>query len=171
MWRWLIEVPSKWLHRFAALVLLPILAAVVAADVVARYVFHAPLEWAHDVSAVTLLSLFVAAIPITTVRDGHIRMETFYERFGVRGRALSDLFSNLFAIMFLGLIGYWQLLETRGMYERSEGAQMVNLPYWPFALFTGLCATYVVLILLIRAAVALRTVVTGVTGVNEVEPQ
>lgn len=161
IWQWLIDVPSRWLHRFAALVLLPLLAGVIAVDVAARYLFSAPLQWGHDVSTLALLALFMAAIPITTAQDGHIRMETFYERFGPRTAALSDFFSHLFGAAFMGLVAYWQLRETPGMYVRGEGAQMIDIPHWPIALFIGLCAAYVVLIFLLRAAAALRLVVTG----------
>lgn len=161
MLRWLTEVPSRWLHHASAMILLPVLALVVAADVFARYLANAPLQWAGDVSTLTLLMLFAAALPVCTLRNVHIRVETLYEMFGPRVRALADLLSHLSGAAFVGLLAYWQFREVPGMARRGEGAQMVDIPHWPIALFVAVCAAIVFLILLVDAAKALVVVATG----------
>lgn len=161
MLRWLTEVPSRWLHRLSAFLFLPVLALVVAADVFARYLANAPLQWAGDVSALTLLMLFAAALPICTLRNTHIRVETLYEMLGPRMRALADVLSHLSGAAFTGLLGYWEFKEVPGMIRRGEGTQMADIPHWPIALFVAVCAAIVFFILLVEAGKALVVVASG----------
>lgn len=159
MWRWLVEFPSKRLHELAAFVLLPLITLVVSIDVFARYFINAPLSWSQDVCTLTLLCVFVAAIPIATERETHIRIETFYEKFGARGRAFIDAFGCVCGAVFAGFIAYWQFRELPGTYRRGESALMIAIPHWPIALFVGVCMTLVAWVLLAQMLMALRTMV------------
>lgn len=150
--KWLIDVPTKLLYQFGALIALPLVAATVAYGVIARYAFHAPLQGGDEITGLLLLIFYMAAIPMVTTSDGHIRMETLYEKFPDRGRHLSDVLGNLCGALFLGLLAYAEWVELPEMIERGDSAQMVDIPHWPIALFVALCASYVTLLLLAQAA-------------------
>ncbi len=84
---------SSWLVLFLVLVTIT--------DVSLRYLFHAgsvafqELEW-HLYAA-----NFLIAAGWTMLRDGHVRIDIFYSRFGSRGQALVDLLGTLlFCIPF-----------------------------------------------------------------------
>jgi TRAP-type C4-dicarboxylate transport system permease small subunit len=159
--KWLIDVPTQILYRFGALVALPLVAATVAYGVIARYVFHAPLQGGDEISGLLLLVFYMAAIPMVTNSDGHIRMETLYENFSYRGRQIADILGALCGSVFLGLLAYAEWSELPGTYRRGDGAQMIDIPYWPITLFVALCATFVTLLLLVNAARAFKRATIG----------
>lgn len=148
---------SRGLHGVAALVLLPLLVAVVAADVVARYVFNASLQWAQDVSTMAMLGLFIAALPIVTHREGHIRVEVVHDHFPPRVRDIANALGDLCGIAFMALLAYHELWEVPQMFERGEGSEVINIPYWPMAAFVALCSVLVSVILLHSAIRSIRS--------------
>ncbi|MFN0304490.1 MAG: TRAP transporter small permease subunit [Burkholderiales bacterium] len=143
---------SDWLHRACAFVLLPLMVIVVCADVAARYVFNSPLGWAQDLTTLALVAAFIAAIPICTMQDGHIRVETLYENFGPRAKAVADLIGHACGIVFMGLLAYRSLSDVPGMFRRGEGPELLDVPFWPIAGFVGLVSVFIVAIFLVRSA-------------------
>ncbi len=149
--RWLnVGVPSI-LRDIAAFVFLPLIVVVIAVDVVGRYFFSHPFQWSQEVATLALLLLFVAAIPFTTASNGHVRTESLYEKYPPRARAVTDAVGALCGAVFMGVVGYWQLRELPGMMARDEGAEFIDLPYWPISLFLALCMLFGVVQLLLRA--------------------
>lgn len=159
---WLQRRVPDALRDAAAFGFLPGIVLVVAIDVVARYFFNRPHTWSQEVASLLLLLVFVAAIPYTNADDGHIRTESFYERYGVRARAVVDLASALCGGAFMGVVSWWQLRELPGMMDRGEGAEFVPLPYWPLSLFVALCMLFGVVQVVAQAVRHVRTIATGV---------
>lgn len=149
--RWLNQRLPLLLRDAAALVFLPLIVGVVGADVVGRYFFKHPFQWSQEVASLALLMLFVTAIPFATAADGHIRTESLYERYSARTRAVIDAMGSLFGAVFMAMVAYWQLRELPGLITRGEGAEFIDLPYWPMSVFLALCMAFGVLQLLVRA--------------------
>jgi TRAP-type C4-dicarboxylate transport system permease small subunit len=149
--RWLnVRLPGL-LRDIAAFVFLPLIIVVVAADVVGRYVFNHPFQWSQEIASLALLALLVAAIPYTTATDGHIRTETLYERYPPRLVALCDTLGSLFGAVFTGIVAWWQLRELPGLYERGEGAEFIDVSFWPISLFLAIVMLFGTVQLLVRA--------------------
>ena len=106
--------------------------------------------------ALALLMLFVAAIPFTTAADGHVRTETMYEKYSPRTRALTDAAGALCGAVFMGVVAYWQFHELPGMRARGEGAEFIDIPYWPISLFVALCMLFGTLQLVLRMVQRVR---------------
>jgi TRAP-type C4-dicarboxylate transport system permease small subunit len=157
---WLNVRLPELLRDIAAFVFLPLIIVVVAFDVVGRYVFNHPFQWSQEIASLALLALFVVAIPYSTATDGHIRTETLYERYSPRVRALCDAFGSLCGAAFTGIVAYWQLRELPGLYERGEGAEFVELSYWPISLFLAVVMLFGTVQLLVRAFDRGRTALT-----------
>ena len=134
----------------AAFVFLPLIVAVIAVDVVGRYFFSHPFQWSQEIATLALLLLFVAAIPFTTASNGHVRTETLYEKYRPRTRALTDAVGALCGAVFMGVVAYWQFRELPGMVARDEGAEFIDIPYWPISLFVALCMLFGLVQLLLR---------------------
>lgn len=158
---WLLQRLPNGLRDAAAFVFLPAIVGVVAIDVAARYVFNHPYQWSQEVASLALLLVFVAAIPYANASDAHIRTETFYEHYGVRARAAVDLLSALCGAAFMGVVSWWQLRELPGLMQRGEGAEFVNLPYWPISLFVALCMLFGVVQVAAQAWRHVRTLASG----------
>lgn len=148
---WLNVGLPQVLRDIAAFVFLPLIVLVIGVDVVGRYFFSHPFQWSQEVATLALLVLFVAAIPFTTASNGHVRTETLYERYPPRVRALTDALGALCGAVFMGVVGYWQLRELPGMMARNEGAEFINIPYWPISLFVALCMLFGLVQLMLRA--------------------
>lgn len=159
--RWLNMRLPQLLRDIAAFVFLPLIVVVIAVDVVGRYFFSHPYQWSQEVATLALLLLFVAAIPFTTASDGHVRTETLYEKYSPRLRAVTDAAGALCGAVFMGVIAYWQFHELPGLRARGEGAEFIDIPYWPISLFVALCmlfgAVQLVLRMVQRARDALST--------------
>jgi TRAP-type transport system small permease protein len=149
--KWLNVGVPQILRDIAAFVFLPLIVLVIAVDVVGRYFFSHPFQWSQEVATLALLLLFVAAIPFTTASNGHVRTETLYETYSPRLRALTDALGALCGAVFMGVVGYWQLRELPGMMARDEGAEFINIPYWPISLFVALCMLFGLVQLVLRA--------------------
>jgi hypothetical protein len=52
--------------------------------------------------------------------------------------------------VFMGVVAYWQFRELPGMVARDEGAEFIDLPYWPISLFVALCMLFGLVQLLLR---------------------
>ena len=140
----------KILRDIAAFVFLPLIVGVIAVDVVGRYFFSHPFQWSQEIATLGLLLLFVAAIPFTTASNGHVRTESLYEKYTPRTRALTDAVGALCGAVFMGIVAYWQFRELPGMVARGEGAEFIDIPYWPISLFVGLCMLFGLVQLLLR---------------------
>ena len=141
----------KILRDIAAFVFLPLIVGVIAVDVVGRYFFSHPFQWSQEIATLGLLLLFVAAIPFTTASNGHVRTESLYEKYTPRTRALTDAVGALCGAVFMGIVAFWQFRELPGMYARGEGAEFIDIPYWPISLFVALCMLFGLVQLLLRA--------------------
>ncbi len=147
---WLNVGLPKILRDIAAFVFLPLIVGVIAIDVVGRYFFSHPFQWSQEIATLGLLLLFVAAIPFTTASNGHVRTESLYEKYSPRTRALTDAVGALCGAVFMGVVAFWQFRELPGMYARGEGAEFIDIPYWPISLFVALCMLFGLVQLLLR---------------------
>ena len=148
--RWLNVRLPELLRDIAAFAFLPLIIVVVAVDVVGRYLFNHPFQWSQEIASLALLALLVAAIPYSPATDGHLRTETLYERYSPRVHALCDAAGSLFGAAFTGIVAYWQFRELPGLYERGEGAEFVDLPFWPISLFIAIVMLFGTVQLLVR---------------------
>jgi TRAP-type C4-dicarboxylate transport system permease small subunit len=149
---WLNVRLPQLLRDIAAFLFLPLIVVVIGVDVVGRYFFNHPFQWSQELAALALLLLFVAAIPFTTAADGHVRTETLYENYSLRKRSLVDAVSAMCGAIFMSVIAIWQLRELPGLYLRGEGAEFIQISYWPISLFVALCMLFGALQLLVQMA-------------------
>ena len=73
-----------------------------------------------------------------------------------RTRALTDAFGSLCGAVFMAVIAYWQFRELPGMIARDEGAEFIDIPYWPISLFVALCMLFGLVQLLLRMVQRMR---------------
>jgi len=125
--------PAELMHRIAAYGLIPLIVVLVAAEVVARYVFRAPLRWSEEVVTLSLLLIFVGSIPYCIARDAHVKVETLYEHLGPAWRRAADLIGAVSGSVFLGMLAFGAGREALGMFGRGDAAEFAGIPHWPVA--------------------------------------
>lgn len=136
----------RWLSAF----FLATIAGVVALDVFTRYFLKAPLNWAQDVASLALLLVFTAAVPIATVDNQHVMAETMYEKLPMWLQRFFERFGILSGVAFMGVLSYWQFHETVEMYVRGDGADTIDILYWPISGAFTAFAIVTTMVLLVR---------------------
>ena len=130
---------SKGLHWAGVYIGIPVLIAILCIDVFLRYIFNSPLIWGSEVSALMLSVIFFASLPQVTGMQGHIRMDMLYRLMSPGIKNFADIMSGLCGTIFALLLVYQSFKSTVEMYRWKEGAEMIDIPYWPFVLFAGIC--------------------------------
>ncbi len=130
---------SGFLHLIGVYAGIPALILLICTDVFLRYVVNRPLRWGDEVSALIQLAVLVGSLNICTEQRGHVRMDALYVRFGPGFRRATDVVANCCGFLFAAFFTFQSFASTLEMYRFNQGAEMINLPYWPFALFMGFC--------------------------------
>ena len=149
---WLAKI-MHWTGMFFGM---PALMVLVGSDVLLRYVFKAPLPWGNEVGSLLLLIVFLASLPHTTRTGGHIRMDLFYGRLTGNARRGADALTGVCGLVFAGFLGYQAFATASRMYRLGDGAYLIDLPFWPFAVFMGLCGTFLAIQFAIQIVNAFR---------------
>lgn len=142
-----------WVGVYGAL---PLLIGVVFADVLLRFVFASPLMWGNEVSSLILLVVFFASLPHCTYVHGHVRMELLYRRLGPGCRRAADFVSNGAGLVFAAFLAYQSFVSGFEAWDFGDGAEFIDLPYWPFLAVMSACGLFMALIFARRCCAALR---------------
>jgi len=156
----LMEVLATGLHWLGAFVALPLLVTLIAMDVFLRYVIGAPLGWGHEVNSLLLLFVFVLGLPHCATTNAHIRMDLVQRRLGRRGKRFTVVVAQICALLFAAPLAWRSALDVPGMFRRGEGAELIDIPYWPLALLVCICAVFLCLH-------AIGKVITAIRGVED----
>ena len=137
---WAVEALSERLGRtFSLLVFLIML--ITTGEVVSRYVFNHPTAYAWPINR-QLFGIFILfAGAYTTRKDGHIRIEIFYQHFPPIMRRISRAVSLAAVLIFLGVLVWqsaWMGLNSLDMLEKIPGG--FRLPLYPFKLLMPVAA-------------------------------
>jgi len=71
------------------------LVAVVAYEVIARYVFNAPTVWSFDMTYMLYGTIFMLGAAYALHKGAHIRTDFFYERWSVKTKGMVDSISYI----------------------------------------------------------------------------
>ena len=145
----IIKLPRA-IHQAGVYITIPVLIVILSIDVSLRYIFNSPLIWGSEVSALILSLVFMASLPHVTGNHGHIRMDMLYRLMGARAKRFTDTAAGVCGLIFALLLAYQSFKSTVEMYRWNEGAEMINIPYWPFVLFAGLCGVILAVQFLIQ---------------------
>ncbi len=101
-------------------------------EVVVRYVFNSPTNWAHESMFLMFGMQYLVAGAYAMLTGSHVRVDIFYAKFSVRGKAAVDLLTSIFFFIFAGtLLGtsYIFSLDAIGQNEVSFTEWAIH--YWP----------------------------------------
>ncbi len=130
---------SGVLHLIGVYAGIPALILIISTDVFLRYVVNRPLRWGGEISSLIQLAVLVGGLNLCTEQRGHVRMDALYVRFGPRLKRATDVVANLCGFVFAAFFTYQSFASALEMHRLNQGAEMIDIPYWPLALFMGLC--------------------------------
>lgn len=118
------------------------LAAVMFYEVVLRFCFNLPTFWAYEFAWMLTGAHFALGIGYVLREDQHVRVDFLYARFGPRGRAAVNLFSQA---LFIAPLAVWLGIHLGGEAVEAwqvgevSGESAWNPVVWPLktAVFAG----------------------------------
>jgi TRAP-type mannitol/chloroaromatic compound transport system permease small subunit len=159
-----VDLLNEWLGKiFSGLIIA--LMAVILYDTFMRYVMNAPTLWGMDVNKMLLLGIVCLGGGYCLLHGGHVKVDILWLVFPPRVRALLDLFTHLFVLMFCAVLviyGGHTAWDSYIVGERSSESA------WDFVLWPVLSLVPLAGILLGLQALTkwLRDLVMVVTGEN-----
>ncbi len=124
---------SLWAGKLAALLVLPLVAAMVF-EVVSRYAFDAPTVWAFELAYMMMGTIFLLGLAYALSIGAHVNVDFLHDHLPPRVVALIDflgyaLLTAMSAWMTWALAGY--ALQA---YESGEGTGLSawNPKVWPY---------------------------------------
>ena len=144
-----------------------ILMLIIVWEVSLRGLFGRPTVWAHELSSMTFGALTMLSGAYTLRYRAHVNMDLIYMRFSLRGRALIDIITFPFFLLFCGTIlwlGWEFALRSITALEVSQTDWAP--PIWPIKLALPVGAFLLLLQGLSNFLSNLYTLVTG-EGVEE----
>ncbi|MEP3244130.1 MAG: TRAP transporter small permease subunit [Sneathiella sp.] len=101
-------------------------------EVVVRYVFNSPTNWAHESMFLMFGMQYLVAGSYAMLTGSHVRVDIFYAKMSMRGKAFVDLLTSVFFFIFAGTLlvtSYIFSMDAIGQNEVSFTEWAVH--YWP----------------------------------------
>lgn len=104
-------------------------------EVVTRYGFSAPTTWGTELTTLLFATYVLLGGGYTLLKNDHVRMDVLYSRFSDRGKAVLDLISMPFALLYVGVL----FIEGNSMlFEAIESQRTLSSDWapllWPWLL-------------------------------------
>ena len=135
-----VDTASEKIGNVVSLVIL-LLMAITAIEVIARYVFNNPTVWAWTMSR-QLFGVFVLFGGTYALLYGrHIRVEVLYDRFSPKMKSAARLIALVCLIVFIGALvwqGTWMAGNSLMARELASGA--FRIPLYPFKILIPIAA-------------------------------
>jgi len=163
----MVEAINNWIGKIVSLLPIP-LVIIMIYEVIARYVFGSPTSWAFDVG-VLIFAIYVAMIGAYALLYGsHINVDIFYSRWSPRMRAIMDIITFFFILIFCIAIlwkGYELMIFSLKTME-TFSTSIVGVPLYPIKIALVVGTLLVLLQSLVKFARDLVTTITGIQSEN-----
>lgn len=157
----IIDSISEWAGKCTSFLILPGIA-VLAWEVISRYVLNQPTMWAHGTSQRLFAIYYVLGGAYVLRYRDHVNVDLIYSRFPLRTKAILDLITSLAFFAFCGVL-LWQGLgfALTSLSQLEPDDTPWRAPVYPVKLMIPVGA---LLILLQGLANFSRNLVTAITG-------
>jgi TRAP-type mannitol/chloroaromatic compound transport system permease small subunit len=81
-----------------------VLTGLILLEVIFRYGFSSPTVWGTELSTLLFATYVLLGGGYTLLKNDHVRMDIVYSRFSDRGKAVLDLISMPFAMLYIGIL-------------------------------------------------------------------
>lgn len=115
-----------------AMYLLFVLAGILLYSTFSRVMIGAPVNWSLEMSQFVLSAYYLLGGAYSMQMDSHVRMDLFYSRMPPRKRAMTDAFTILFVLFYLGVLLKGGLSSTQYAIEYGQTNYTAWAPpLWP----------------------------------------
>lgn len=120
--RW-IDTLNIWVGKFVAWTT-ALVVMVVFIDVVMRYAFKISFVFTQELEWHLFAFIFLIGAGYTLLKEGHVRVDIFYQRLGAKGKA----WINLLGVIFFLIPGCLMILLTSMKFVQNSFAVMEGSP-------------------------------------------
>ena len=120
--RW-IDNLNLWVGRFVAWAT-AVVVVVVFVDVVMRYTFNTSFVFTQELEWHLFAFIFLMGAGYTLLKDGHVRVDIFYQRWSRKTQA----WINLLGVVFFLIPGCYMIIATSVPFVRSSFLVMEGSP-------------------------------------------
>lgn len=126
-----VDAFNRWVGRFA-MRLLFVMGAILLYSTFSRIVLGVPINWVMEMSQFLLSAYYLLGGAYSLQLGSHVRMDLFYGRLNARRRAVTDAFTILFVIFYLGVLvwGGFSSTEYAWSYNQKNYTAWAP-PMWP----------------------------------------
>ncbi|MDF1535849.1 MAG: TRAP transporter small permease subunit [bacterium] len=118
-----IDSINEWVGRVVAWAT-ALVVVVVFVDVVMRYLFNTSYVFTQEMEWHLFAFIFLMGAGATLLKDGHVRVDIFYQRFGHRGRA----WINLIGVILFLIPGCIMIIATSVKFAATSFAMLEGSP-------------------------------------------
>lgn len=126
-----VDTFNRWVGRFA-MNLLYVMGAIMIYAIGSRLFLGQPVNWVMEMSQFLLAAYYLLGGAYSFQLDAHVRMDLFYGRLSARRRAVTDAFTILFVLFYLGVLLYGGLSSTEYAWSfNQKNYTSWAPPMWP----------------------------------------
>jgi TRAP-type C4-dicarboxylate transport system permease small subunit len=153
----IINLSGKWLNVVAGVAMCYVFL-ISFLDILMNKIFKNPMTFAFDSIGLLAVIAIVAAVPLVQINHGHIEIDFIEKKFGKNLKKFNLLFINLLNIVLWGIIAWRSIVYGNDILRSGEVSMSVGMPIFPFIWFMGLCALFVIFVLVLQTIKSFRTV-------------
>jgi len=147
----------RHLYGWSAVILVPLMTLVIAADTALRYLASMPLVWVQDVSGLVLLLVFACGLPYSWPGGFHVRMDMLYNRMPRAAQRAVDAITAVAAFVIGVMLAHQGVLQAMRAFTNGETTPGSKVVIWPFAAVLALCAALFCVVMLVRLVDTVRS--------------
>lgn len=127
----LIDMLSTWTGKATSLCCVFMVLAIIY-EIILRYVFNAPTLWVTEFVVYCGALIYVIAGAWTLLKGQHIRVDFVYERFSEKNRAILDVVSYVFFLIYiLGIFWATTIYTWDSINMQEKTGSPWNPPVYP----------------------------------------
>lgn len=146
-----VDTFNRWMGRFA-MRLIYVMGAIMLYAILSRLILKQPVNWVMEMSQFLLVAYYLLGGPYSLQLGAHVRMDLFYSQLSARRRALTDVFTILFVIFYLGVLLWGGVSSTEYAWSYNQKNYTAWAPpMWPIKAIM----TFGIFLMLLQAISAL----------------
>ncbi len=156
---------NEWLGRIISLFVIVIMLIIVY-EVIMRRVFNSPTIWVHELSLYVFGTMWVLAGGYILKNKAMVNMDLFYGRLSVKRKALIDVSTTIFALIFCSALLWKSIGMASSSIKWLEMSDTIwHVPVYPVKLMIPI-GTSLLILQIIADFIRNLFVITGVTKIE-----
>jgi len=131
-------------------------------DVFLRYVLNAPSLWISTTVQVAMVLMACVGGVYALNDNAFVKLDLFYANFSARKKAICDLITVVFTLLFLGVLIWKGIAAAQLSVKLNQMTPTsIPIPIYPIKIFIPIAAVFMLLVVIKNIVNDVRTIVSG----------